>query len=550
MDQPHTENTNPEYPRDFMEFLKHVKIEHADTHETVTFAPWEHQKATARALDAGQWLLILKARQLGFTWLLAAYSVWITRQARRRVLVFNQDKEYASDFLDRCRFIHDQLPPNLQRKATTDNRTRLEFDEEHHGSYIRALAATKRAAHSISANLVICDEAAYIGYLERILRAAMPTLETHGGQAVVLSTSNGPSGHFWRLWTKSSTTEDTESTEKGKQVVPSAVSSVVNLRSFKPLFFPWHVRPGRTQEWYDREKANNAHDPTYMRREYPLIAEEAFEAAEGRVYPLFSAYGEAGGRFMRRLFTPEKVGETVKGEVEEGAKALALQSPVLPLPVSSSPCFPASVVSEWKHYRAIDFGAVDPFVCLWACVVPGDPAGLTIDPSCAHTIREMLAYSYVEKDRPKDEDNHAPDALRYLIISPGPKGLNGHVHVYRELYVPDSTKKGLSLPRLADWIKELSGTQHFDLTVADRSRPDCILQLCQYGIRTVAPRVLSGGRGGELAQGIIRVNTLITATAKGDAACQPPALPGITPPVPPRFSFNAAKFAHRPAVFG
>ncbi|MGD0089925.1 MAG: terminase family protein [Planctomycetota bacterium] len=493
----------------FHAFLTEAKIEDANTHATVPFIPWAAQEKTIELLAQGRWLLILKARQLGFTWLFAAYAVWMTLQPRRRVLVFFQDKEYAADFLDRCRFIQENLPETWRLPRTRDNQSRLEFNAEQHGSYIRALAATKRAAHSVSANLLIVDEAAHIALLSKILNAARPTLETEGGQAVVLSTSNGPAGHFWRMWNNAWTEIKARGEHKGGTSAAQAPPAV--WRSFLPLFFAWNARPGRSAEWRRHEGEANAGDPVYLKRQYPAIAEEAFEQAEGRVYPLFSAYGDAGKTFVRTIdvSTPH--------------------------------------AREWKHYRAIDFGGVDPFVCLWVCVVPGDPPGLTIDPSCRNTIREMLAYSYGENDCPKDEDNHAPDALRYLIVTAGGKGLRGHVHVYREMYEPDSAGKGLSLPMLAQRINEFSGGQHFETTVADRSRPDSITLLCQMGIQSVPALSLGGGTGSDVKQGIIRVNALITATGRTGEA--PAGLPEIKPVKAPRMDFSVERM-RRPWFFG
>jgi hypothetical protein len=233
-----------------------------------------------------------------------------------------------------------------------------------------------------------------------------------------------------------------------------------------------------------------------MKRQYPAFPEEAFESAEGRIYPLFSSYGEAGQKFVK----------------------------------------PLACLSCWDHYRAIDFGAVDPFVCLWACVVPADPPGLTVDPSCENLIREMLAYSYDSNGSPKDRDNHAPDALRYLITSAGLDHKEKHLHVYRELYMPNSVKQGFDVAGLARRVKELSGTQRFKLTVADRSRPDSILTLNLNDVRAVAASTLSDHSASEIVEGVSRVNALIVATARPAHESAPPPKPER--PKPPRLDFR------------
>lgn len=472
--------------KDFVYFCEtYVQIEDADTRQLTLFKLWNAQRNVARMLQRGEWIAALKARRLGFTALLAAYAVWlVTFHKRRTVAIINQDKEYAADFLDRCRLIHDHLPKFMRLKATRDNVVRLEFDHKGWGGLIRSLAGTKRAGRSLTANLVIFDEAAYIKFLGMLLKAAKPALETGGGQCVLLSTSDGPSGTYH----------------------DECQRAILKKSRFKFVFFDWRARPGRDQKWYDKEQADNAHDPLYMKREYPATPEEAWEAATGRIYPLFSVHGDAAKKFVRKI----------------------------------------AVEPVWKHYRAIDWGGVDPFVCLWGCVVPGEGAGLSIDPSCENVIRELLAYSWDDNGKPKDVDNHACDALRYMVITPK-DGIRGHLHIYRELYIPHSAALGLSLPDLAKRIRDMSAAQNYALTTADRSRPDSILVVTQMGIPTVPARVLRGSRGGEIEQGIARVSALIAGTAKGAASCLPPPPKSATSAA--ALNFDASRFYKRPPVF-
>jgi len=436
-----------------------VRVEDAVTHQTVPFNLWPCQVQIAQQLERGEWLAILKARRLGMTWLLVAFALWLVLfRKHATVVVVSQDKEYAADFLDRCRFVLDQLPDFLRRTATRDSRLRLEFNKNLHGSMIRSVACTKRAIRSLSANLIIFDEAAYMDLLKTARLAAQPAVETNGGQIVICSTSSGPSGDFYALFLASSTTKT----------------------RYTPVFFDWRARPGRDAAWYSRESQENLADPLYMKREYPATPEEAFESAEGRIYQLFSAHGESSQKFIRKI----------------------------------------ELHRDWPLYRGIDFGGVDPFVCLWGAVIPGDGPALTIDPHCANLIREMLAYHYDSSGRPADVDNHACDALRYLVITPAPNGIQGHLHIWQELYVPNSAALGLSLPDLARRITTMSGNSNhnYKCSVADRSRPDSVALLAQMGIPAIGQRSLSGGHGGEIVQGIARVNALIVGSAKGKAA--------------------------------
>lgn len=58
--------------------------------------------------------------------------------------------------------------------------------------------------------------------------------------------------------------------------------------------------------------------------------------------------------------------------------------------------------------------------------------GLTIDPSCANLVAEMESYAYpdggkAEKDAPVKQNDHAADALRYLVMGESEPPLHGRV---------------------------------------------------------------------------------------------------------------------------
>src|SRR5580658_8105237 len=96
---------------DFIDWCEHcAKVEDKATHRNIAFNLYPCQKVVATLLLEKKWLWILKARRLGLTWLLAAYSAWlITQKENRLIVVLNQNKEYACDFLDRVRTILDNL---------------------------------------------------------------------------------------------------------------------------------------------------------------------------------------------------------------------------------------------------------------------------------------------------------------------------------------------------------------------------------------------------------------------------------------------------------
>lgn len=210
-------------------------------------------------------------------------------------------------------------------------------------------------------------------------------------------------------------------------------------------------------------------DEVYWNQEFPSTPEEAFQCADGKVFPMLSE-----ARHDRRI---------------EAVRLLA---------------------SGHRFYRGIDWGAVDPFVCLWAAHLPGEP-GFSIDRvACPNTWREMTSYAYDPNGRPYDRDNHTCDVVRYICSH---YNLGGHLHIYMELYVPDSAKHGLSVLDHAARIKRMGAGFPCHGTVADRAQPGNIMLISQQGVYAEPNRVPERKSDrGEILDGIGRLHALMIAS--------------------------------------
>lgn len=395
----------------FLRFAGHLKIKDKKTHREIPFDFWPCQTELSADLVAGSWLLCLKARQMGMTWLVAAYALWrMTYHAYYTVVVICQNKRYAEDFVaDKVRFMHSKLPRYLQIPVVRETRERIVFGDEHR-SEIQAFAAGKKAARSLTSNLFIADEAAFMENIEDTHRGVTPTLEETGGQSIIISTSNGPKGFFY---------EEAEKALAGKTIDEDG------SQAYQFRFWSVFAHPGRDEAWYERMARKHAHRALHMHYEFPRTPEEAFTSAGGRIYPLFT-----------------------RQQVPEG-HLLDLDSSTL----KRRP--------EWNRYRFIDWGtSKSAFVCLWAVHIPAKHPRLTVHSSCHHLIREMLAYCYKEGTTEPDKKNdHGPDALRYGIVT---FNLTGHVHVYREFYIHDLKSGGYTCQAVIADIRKLSGWELLD----------------------------------------------------------------------------------------
>lgn len=230
-----------------------AKIDDKARGGAIPFDLYPAQVQVAEQLAAGNWLWIVKARQLGMTWLMAAYVLWrmLTRPGFE-CLVISQTEQYAADFVARVKFIWSHLPAHLKLASTSESKAEHTLSNK---ARLRSVASTARTGRSVTANLVIFDEAAYCEYLAAARQAAEPAVELAQGQIIGCSTAAGPVGEFYRVWTQAPHNRYTQ------------------------VFLPWSAHPSRNAEWYARECAAHADDVDFVRREYPASAEEAFAAS-------------------------------------------------------------------------------------------------------------------------------------------------------------------------------------------------------------------------------------------------------------------------------
>ena len=218
----------------------------------VLFTIWSHQRT-----------IILKARQLGISWLVCAYVLWLCLfKPGRVVLIFSKGQRESNEMIRRIRVLHERFPQWLKDRLpalTTDNVREVGWAN---ASNVRAMPATPSAGVSYRADVIILDEAAK-GQMakngSRLYQDAAPTVESGGGQIIILSTADGQGGFFHTMWNK----------------------AVGGLNNFKTVFLPWWSRPGRDAEWY-RQRLRDAIDPALVPQNYPSNPLEAF-VTSGRV---------------------------------------------------------------------------------------------------------------------------------------------------------------------------------------------------------------------------------------------------------------------------
>jgi len=118
-----------EYKRCTDEFSYFVStycyIEDRKSKRAILFDLWPGQREVAPLFLTIKHLILLKARQLGLTWLTAAYVVWrAIFHFHEFIVIISAKEDLAVEFLDRVKFIFDRLPhwikPHVGKRTTTE----------------------------------------------------------------------------------------------------------------------------------------------------------------------------------------------------------------------------------------------------------------------------------------------------------------------------------------------------------------------------------------------------------------------------------------------
>lgn len=280
--------------KSFLYFLKYAKIVEAPTRDNpggvIELQLWSHIKQMVRDLLDELLLVWLKSRQIGASWLVACWCLWNALFHRGDTsMLFSKGEIEAMELLSKCRRVYSQLPSFLKLKLNPDSATEMGFPTMM--STIKALAATETAGISFTASRVVCDEWEQHPYAEQNYLAAKPTIDNKG--------------QFIGIFT----VDKLKPITLAKTVYTEATEGNNN---FKKLFFPYHVRPGRDDAWYEYTKRNipqselGALTPElYMEQNYPASEEEALRPTSD-----VSAFQlEALDRMMTKVDLPVEIKE-------------------------------------------------------------------------------------------------------------------------------------------------------------------------------------------------------------------------------------------------
>lgn len=195
------------------------------------FRLWPQQRTTLAAIDQHNLIVIVKARQLGLTWLVVAYALWtMLYRPIANVLLFSKTDQEAMDMLrKRLAGMLQGLPAGLHDgRLLADSAHMLQLSNQS-----RALAFPTTGGRSYTGNLAVIDEADFVPDLDALIRSVKPTVDA-GGKLILISTVDKaqPKSAFKRIYR----------------------AAVAGENDYAPVFLPWTARPERDAAWYAAQR--------------------------------------------------------------------------------------------------------------------------------------------------------------------------------------------------------------------------------------------------------------------------------------------------------
>jgi hypothetical protein len=217
-----------------------------------TFELREPQLEGFRAFEDHKLVITLKARQIGWTTLCAAYVFWKAFFRPDWTCIFlSRGEREAVSIMRMVDYGYRRLPEWMRARGPRRMSEAQERFPLENGSLIESLPSKKDPARGRTVNLVIVDEWAFLENAEEAWASIEPITDI-GGRLIGLSTANGAGNFFHRLWQRA---------EGGHS-------------TFKAIFFPWSAVPERDEAWYEQKRRDMLQ--WQLHQEYPTTPEEAF----------------------------------------------------------------------------------------------------------------------------------------------------------------------------------------------------------------------------------------------------------------------------------
>lgn len=258
--------SNPNY---FIDNYIHIEDKDNTTDIVQPFVRWKEQREATDSILAHRLNIVLKARQLGLSWLACAIATWYLLQSGKTIICMSKSEDEAKELIRRIVFMLAWCPELFaDKKNMPASWEGIVFDSTtltitvHYpngvDSRVLGMASGPGAGRSFTADLIIIDEWAFQQYAREIWTAAYPTINSAAGRGKVIGISTIDRGSLFE--------ELFNDPDNG----------------FNKIFIPWYADPRRNKEWYEKTKRAMG---DLITQEYPATVEEAMMVPGGAMFP-------------------------------------------------------------------------------------------------------------------------------------------------------------------------------------------------------------------------------------------------------------------------
>lgn len=229
----------------------YIRIQHPEKGAT-KFELRDAQSEIIRIWMVERYSIVLKARQIGWSTLVAVYALWLAFfYDDQMIIMLSRNERESRKLLAKADYAYKRLPQWMKDKGPRRTTANLDDITLANGSKIESLPSKEDPARSSTVSLVIVDEWAFLDDPANAWASIEPITDI-GGRCIGLSTANGWGDFFHQMWVKAR----------------------AGISEFVPMFFPYDAVPERGDAWYEAKKSGM---PEWqLHQEYPSNETEAF----------------------------------------------------------------------------------------------------------------------------------------------------------------------------------------------------------------------------------------------------------------------------------
>jgi len=212
--------------------MNNVQILCDTTRRYTPFQLWPFQIELVDTFHKNKKVICLKARQLGFSLVAAAYCLWdVTFNPISNCLIVSKDDSAAILFVTRLKEMWRRLPDKF--RLSVGEKDSAHIFSLSNGSTVKSFSSDSNSIRGETATIVVVDEAEFNPDFSSLMISVEPTVSAGSNKIFLISTvdKSAPISGF-------------------KNIFRGALNKD---NDYVPVFIPWNSRPDRDMTWFSRE---------------------------------------------------------------------------------------------------------------------------------------------------------------------------------------------------------------------------------------------------------------------------------------------------------